>query len=247
MVTAPNDTIQSATAVASDGHSLLVASPAGQTVTALDLADGTRTAIPCACAPTDLTAVGNLFRLNEFGGDPLWLLDTQQDPARIIFVPAAPDPGPAPRFGTRLPAPPSSPSGGFTCGPNSLGVGDRGQQEPARTSHACRNWVECVQSRRLLGLVVAPPGTRRNFVRFGDPPFGRALARENPPPTSASGATRERLLDPVGCPEPPRHRVCFGSVASAPGFHCRRDRGRPSHGSERLPPRLGRKFGRAGV
>jgi hypothetical protein len=104
VVAAPDDTIESATAVAfsSDGHSLLVASPAGQTVTALDLADGTWTAIGCACAPTDLAPVGNLFRLNEFGGDPLWLLDTQQDPARIVFVPAAPDPGPAPRFGTRL-------------------------------------------------------------------------------------------------------------------------------------------------
>lgn len=31
---------------------------------------------------------GDLFRLNEFGGDPLWLLETQQDPARIVFVPA---------------------------------------------------------------------------------------------------------------------------------------------------------------
>jgi len=122
-VAAPDDTIQSATAVAfsSDGHSLLVASPAGQTVTALDLADGTRTAIGCACAPTNLAAVGNLFRLNEFGGDPLWLLDTQQGPARIVFVPAAPEPGsepaPAPRFGTRLPRTPW----GFACVPNSLG------------------------------------------------------------------------------------------------------------------------------
>jgi WD40 repeat protein len=99
VVAAPDDTIQSATAVAfsSDGRSLLVASPAGQTVTAFDLTDGTRTAIPCACAPTDLAAVKNLFRLNEFGGDPLWLLDTQQHPARIVFVPAAPDPGAAPR------------------------------------------------------------------------------------------------------------------------------------------------------
>lgn len=38
------------------------------------------------------SSCGDLFRLNEFGGDPLWLLDTQQDPARIVFVPAAPEP-----------------------------------------------------------------------------------------------------------------------------------------------------------
>lgn len=75
------------------------------------------------------------------------------------------------------PHPPSGPSGGFTCGPNSLGVGDRGQQGPARTSPTCRSRVECVQSRRLLGLVVAPRATRRNFVRFGDPPFSRCSRR----------------------------------------------------------------------
>jgi hypothetical protein len=113
VVAALDDTIQSATAVAfsSDGHSLVVASPAGQTVTALDLGDGTRTAIGCACAPTDLAPVRNLFRLNEFGGDPLWLLDTQHGPARNVFVPAAPEPAPAPRFGTRLPRTPLRPLG----------------------------------------------------------------------------------------------------------------------------------------
>ena len=101
-VAAPDDTIQSATAVAfsSAGHSLLVASPAGQTVTALDLADGTRTAIGCACAPTNLAAVGNLFRLNEFGGDPLWLLDTQQGPGADGLR--------ASRAGTRLGTRPST-------------------------------------------------------------------------------------------------------------------------------------------
>jgi hypothetical protein len=99
VVAVPDDTIQAATAVAflADGHSLLVASPAGKSVIALNLADGTRTAIPCACAPTALAPMGSRFRLNEFGADPLWLLDTQRGPARIVFVPAVPDPGPAPR------------------------------------------------------------------------------------------------------------------------------------------------------
>jgi hypothetical protein len=48
VVAAPDDTIRSATAVAfsSDGHSLLVTSTAGRSVTELDLADGTRTAFP---------------------------------------------------------------------------------------------------------------------------------------------------------------------------------------------------------
>lgn len=108
VVAVPDDTIQSATAVAfsADGRSLLVASPAGQSVTRLDLAQGTRTTIPCACAPTALAPVGSLFRLTEFSGDPLWLLDTQQDPARTVFVPVAPAPGPAPRSEIRLPRTP---------------------------------------------------------------------------------------------------------------------------------------------
>ena len=45
-------------------------------------------------------AMGNLFRLNEFGGDPLWLLDTQQGPGADGLR--------ASRAGTRLGTRPST-------------------------------------------------------------------------------------------------------------------------------------------
>jgi hypothetical protein len=32
--------------------------------------------------------MGGLFRLNEMGGDPLWLLDARSSEPRTIFVPA---------------------------------------------------------------------------------------------------------------------------------------------------------------
>lgn len=74
------------------------------------------------------SSCGDLFRLNEFGGDPLWLLDTQQDPARIVFVPAAPEPAPepaaAPRFGTPTgPHPPPAPPGDSRAGRIALASG----------------------------------------------------------------------------------------------------------------------------
>ncbi len=111
VVAAPDDTIQSASAVAfsADGQGLLLASPAGQSVTIFDLAGGARTAIPCTCAPTALARVGSLFRLNEFGGDPLWLLDPGASPARIVFVPALAPANPAPRTRIGAPRPPTRP------------------------------------------------------------------------------------------------------------------------------------------
>lgn len=73
-----------------DGATLYVASATAQTVTAFNLAaGGSRSAIGCACTPSTLVPMGNLFRLNDLGPGPLWLLDTGGANPRMVFVPAS--------------------------------------------------------------------------------------------------------------------------------------------------------------
>jgi hypothetical protein len=72
-------------AYSADGAKLYLASSQG--VAAFDLASGTRTAIPCDCSPAGITGMGNLFRLNDAGQAPLWLLDANAATPRIVFVP----------------------------------------------------------------------------------------------------------------------------------------------------------------
>jgi hypothetical protein len=79
-----------ALAFSADGGRLLVASAAEQSVAVIDLASGTRTVAACDCAPSGLTAMGKVVRLNEPGNGPLWLLDTEGAAGpRVVFVPAA--------------------------------------------------------------------------------------------------------------------------------------------------------------
>jgi len=70
---------------AADGSHAFVASASQQSVLSFDLA-GNRTDLACPCKPAELTPMGPSFRLNELGGDPLWLVDGAN--ARIVFVPA---------------------------------------------------------------------------------------------------------------------------------------------------------------
>jgi len=91
-VLAPSDaTIQSGSALAysADGSQLLLASSAGQSVTSFDLAAGSRNSLACACSPSTLTRIGDWFRLNEVGREPLWMLDAKAG-SQLVFVPAAP-------------------------------------------------------------------------------------------------------------------------------------------------------------
>jgi DNA-binding beta-propeller fold protein YncE len=90
VLAATDDTISASSALAFsvDGKSLLLASSAGQSVTAFDLAAGARNNIACTCSPNTLARMGNLFRLNELGSEPLWLLDPRSTDPRIVFVPA---------------------------------------------------------------------------------------------------------------------------------------------------------------
>jgi len=87
---AADSTIQSASDVAfsGDGKLLLLANPTGQSVAAFDIVAGGRNAIACSCTPSTLVRMGDLFRLNDIGTDPLWLLDTRPQTASVTFVPA---------------------------------------------------------------------------------------------------------------------------------------------------------------
>jgi hypothetical protein len=77
----------SGVAFSSDGQKLFVASMGRPSVTIIQVATGERTELPCDCTATTLMPMGSLFRLNELGTEPLWLLDTASDRA-LIFVPA---------------------------------------------------------------------------------------------------------------------------------------------------------------
>jgi sugar lactone lactonase YvrE len=86
----PDDSLASAAGIgfSPDGGKLYVASSTAQAVVAFDLAASTRSTVSCGCTPTILTPMGSLFRLNEFGSAPLWLLDAGAAGPRIVFVPA---------------------------------------------------------------------------------------------------------------------------------------------------------------
>ena len=72
-------------AFSSDGSKLYVARSAGG-VAVFDLTTKARTDVTCSCVPFGLTQMGSLYRLNELGTGPLWLLDPAG--SRIVFVPA---------------------------------------------------------------------------------------------------------------------------------------------------------------
>jgi hypothetical protein len=71
-----------------DAKRIYIASSEAHSVTAFDVQAGTRTTASCDCAPTGLVPMGNVFRLNEFSSEPLWLFDTDAAEPRIVFVPA---------------------------------------------------------------------------------------------------------------------------------------------------------------
>ena len=86
----PDDSLASAAGIgfSQDRSKLYVASASAQGVVSFDLAANSRSMIACDCTPTTLAPMGSLFRLNEFGSGPLWLLDAGAAAPRIVFVPA---------------------------------------------------------------------------------------------------------------------------------------------------------------
>jgi hypothetical protein len=75
-------------AFSADGGKLFLADAAARQVTAYDLAAGGQTVVSCDCVPAGLFPMDGLFRLNEAGAEPLWLLDARSGEPRIVFVPA---------------------------------------------------------------------------------------------------------------------------------------------------------------
>ena len=71
-----------------DESTLYVASGKAQSVAAFNLASASRTAIGCACTPTTIVPMGNVFRLTELTSGPLWLFDGTAATPRTVFVPA---------------------------------------------------------------------------------------------------------------------------------------------------------------
>jgi hypothetical protein len=78
-----------AVAASPDGQRVFVASRSGR-VTIHDLRSGSSASVTCACEPRTLAALrGNaVFRLNESGNGPFWILDADGAEARISFVAA---------------------------------------------------------------------------------------------------------------------------------------------------------------
>jgi hypothetical protein len=78
-----------ALAFSSDGARLFLANPAQRSVAVIDIASGALKTAACDCAPSGLTVMGKVVRLNETGAGPLWLLDADgaAEP-RVLFVPA---------------------------------------------------------------------------------------------------------------------------------------------------------------
>lgn len=73
-------------AFSADGATVFAAGASG--VVALRTAGGDPAQIDCACTPAGLAAMGQVFRLNELGQGPLWLLDPGGQAPRTVFVPA---------------------------------------------------------------------------------------------------------------------------------------------------------------
>jgi len=76
-------------AFSQDKQTVYVASATAQSVAAFNLAAASRSAIACACSPSTLAPLGNLFRLTDQApGAPLWILDSAAASPRTVFVPA---------------------------------------------------------------------------------------------------------------------------------------------------------------
>ena len=75
-------------AFSADGGKLLIAGL--RAVTVLQHASGERKLATCDCKIGGLARMGSMFRMNEAGAGPLWLLDVSQDEPKLVFVPARP-------------------------------------------------------------------------------------------------------------------------------------------------------------
>jgi hypothetical protein len=90
-VAAVDERIASTSGVAfsADGRRVFLSTASGRGVDVLDLASKARSTVECACSPAGMTRMGNLYRLNDPGTEPLWMFDPGAAEPRIVFVPPA--------------------------------------------------------------------------------------------------------------------------------------------------------------
>jgi hypothetical protein len=76
-----------AAAASSDGARVIIAMRSGQ-VAIRDRGTNAQTMVSCACQPSGLARLRGtgVFRLNEIGNGPLWILDADSGAPRIVFV-----------------------------------------------------------------------------------------------------------------------------------------------------------------
>lgn len=79
----------SGVAFSADGRRVFLSTASGRGVDVLDLSSNARSTVECSCSPAGMTRMGNLFRLNEPGAEPLWVFDPGAAEPRIVFVPPA--------------------------------------------------------------------------------------------------------------------------------------------------------------
>jgi hypothetical protein len=82
----PNATASAGLAFSADGAKVLMAGP--RAVTIQDRNTGDHKLVECDCTIVRLTPMGSMFRVNDPGSGPLWLLDAGADAPRMLFVPA---------------------------------------------------------------------------------------------------------------------------------------------------------------
>jgi hypothetical protein len=74
-------------AASGDGTRVFIAMQSGQ-VAVRDLAASTQTLLSCSCQPAGMWRLRgkSVFRLNELGAGPLWVVDGDASAPRILFV-----------------------------------------------------------------------------------------------------------------------------------------------------------------
>jgi hypothetical protein len=82
----PNASATAGIAFSADGSKVLMAGL--RAVTVLDRATGETRQTQCDCRIGGLAAMGAMFRLNEVGDGPMWLVDASGGEPRLVFVPA---------------------------------------------------------------------------------------------------------------------------------------------------------------
>jgi len=98
LIAAPGFADPAGLVFSADGKLVLAAARGSKSVWVFDLAGFDLptmtgpTALDCSCAVTGVARMGRFFRLTDAGSGPVWLVDMNATPPRIVFVPARANP-----------------------------------------------------------------------------------------------------------------------------------------------------------